>query len=304
MSPAIIALVVCVVATFVITTLLDVHELRHTRIQRAHQRGRRYAPPVTVVLTGETSDQLITSLDMITGEPYVPLTLLVIVPASRSTPTFRATARAAKASPHRVILVADVRRRPLNVLLPRYISKGLVLVLPASHQLLPGSLATAIAYFRNPRVGSVALGARTATPRHIASALSATYRLLAPANRNATRFAPGILSRVHLRTSSLTIHSLLPGLETHATTPQLPITAALVSLIIPSLIILGVVVAPHELSLTLLCIAGPLVYLGFRASHLLGLPLLSRLSIALLAPGAAGLAGIYWAFSHLDKRSV
>ena len=68
------------------------------------------------------------------------------------------------------------------------------------------------------------------------------------------------------------------------------------------------VFAPRELQLTLLCLAGPLVYLGLRASALLRLPVISRLSLGLLAPFASIALPAYWLFdtlrTHLDTRRV
>lgn len=304
MSPAIIALSVSVTIALVATMLLDIHELRHIKIQRTHARGRRYTPPVTIVVTADTFDEQIRALGALAPETYPSLTIIAVVHAPHGSGEFRSVSRAAKASPHRVITIANARRRPLTDLLPRHISKGLVLHLPATHRLLPGGIAAATAYFRNPRTGNVVLRARATTPQHIGSALTALYHLMAHRTEPSHRFARDTLTRYHSRPSSHTEWTALPALEAPATIPRLPLPLALTSLTIPLLVLLSVLTAPHELTLTLLCIAGPFIYLGLRMSRLLGVPTLARASVALLTPVAAALASVYWAVAHLDTRHI
>ena len=306
----IVTFILVLLFVLTISSLVDIADLRHARIRNHHARSSRYQPTITIALTTPGGGgHIIKSIKALEKNPYRHIRIIAIIPAPRTSKSFRLVARYARTSRLPIKLVADRRRQPLSQLLPRYISRGLLLILPYDHTLTAESLNTAIAYLRDRRVSAVTLTPINRMPSHISDALLSLYYLaqrlqthISPATYW-TPYTPGVIFRASDTTGRGTHwHTATPLLDS----PAQPFASSRILTIAGSLLLLPLIYIAYgnspEVGLAIMCSTLPLIYLTSRVSHLLGVPVLTRVSLSLLAPIAFFISGAYHLRQALRRR--
>lgn len=178
--------------TVIVCIWADIRDIMSHAQLRGSRRNRRYAPPVTIVLTTKRGGTVIArAIKRLERLDYPNLRILAIIPSPHASPAGRIVRRAARRT-SLTVRVASLRKQTIEDLVDSRIRKGLYLILPHDTVLDSDALLTAVIAFRRHQLDALELRAAPTTT----TTLSEGVWLLSALLTRLTTYLSGNLSTV------------------------------------------------------------------------------------------------------------